>query len=117
MTVHESVKTCFRKNATFSGRAQRSELLWFVLFVILTNFVLGIIENALFGNALNGQSKSILSALFLFAVFLHVQKGTEGPNRFGPDPLSSCCRRNRHADLSWSNSRHAQGTPVTSCRM
>ena len=32
MTFSESVSTCFRKYATFEGRASRSEYWWFVLF-------------------------------------------------------------------------------------
>lgn len=35
----ESIKTCFGKYATFSGRARRSEYWWFCLL----NFILGLI--------------------------------------------------------------------------
>jgi len=38
-----AVKTCFSKYVTFSGRAQRSEFWWFMLFGFVTNFVLGFI--------------------------------------------------------------------------
>lgn len=40
MTFTESIKTCLRKYATFSGRASRSEFWWFMLFVYLAWFIL-----------------------------------------------------------------------------
>ena len=39
----EAVKTCFRKFATFSGRAKRSEYWWFVLFAVIINVVLSML--------------------------------------------------------------------------
>lgn len=125
MTFQDAVKTCFRKFATFSGRAQRSEFWWFALFVVISNFVLGIVDHMLFGMAVDGQQVSLLGALFSLAVLLpniavgvrrlhdldksgwwylliliplvgalvliyfFVQKGTDGPNRFGADPLTT----------------------------
>lgn len=38
MTFIESIKTCFRKYAEFSGRATRAEYWWFTLFVWLVSF-------------------------------------------------------------------------------
>ena len=35
MTFTQSVRTCFRKYVTFSGRATRPEYWYFVLFIIL----------------------------------------------------------------------------------
>ena len=32
MSFGEAIKTCFKKYATFSGRARRSEYWWFALF-------------------------------------------------------------------------------------
>ena len=49
MTFGQSVRTCFRKYVTFSGRAPRSEYWWFVLFVILGGIVLSIVDSILFG--------------------------------------------------------------------
>ena len=46
MNMTESVKTVFSKYATFSGRAQRSEYWWFVLFNIIVSLLLAL----LFGN-------------------------------------------------------------------
>ena len=49
MTLSESVRTCLRRYATFSGRAPRSEYWWFALFVLLVSLVLSIVDAALFG--------------------------------------------------------------------
>ncbi|MBZ4021192.1 hypothetical protein CKO11_01775 [Rhodobacter sp. TJ_12] len=49
MNLITSVKTCFRKYATFRGRAPRSEFWWFVLFFMLGSIVLATIETALLG--------------------------------------------------------------------
>jgi len=35
MTLAESISTCFRKYANFSGRAQRSEFWWFAAFCLI----------------------------------------------------------------------------------
>lgn len=35
MTFTESIQTCFKKYANFSGRASRSEYWWWALFVLL----------------------------------------------------------------------------------
>lgn len=49
MGMAEAVRTCFRKYATFSGRARRPEYWWFLLFVILVEIVLDFVDRALFG--------------------------------------------------------------------
>ncbi|WP_226779356.1 DUF805 domain-containing protein [Oceaniglobus trochenteri] len=49
MTFQQSVKTCFRKYFTFSGRAPRSEYWWFMLFIILASIVLGVLDALVFG--------------------------------------------------------------------
>lgn len=49
MTISESVKTCFRKYFTFSGRASRSEYWKFVLFLFLVSIVLVFVSSFLFG--------------------------------------------------------------------
>ena len=43
MTLTRSIKTCFRKYADFSGRAQRSEFWWFFLFILVPLVILSII--------------------------------------------------------------------------
>ena len=49
MSLIEATRACFRKYATFSGRAPRREYWYFVLFLILADIVLGILDAALFG--------------------------------------------------------------------
>ncbi|WP_220799290.1 DUF805 domain-containing protein [Roseobacter sp. OBYS 0001] len=49
MTLTESVKTCFRKYFTFSGRASRSEYWKFWLFWLLINVALVLVNSAIFG--------------------------------------------------------------------
>lgn len=39
MTFGESIRTCFSKYATFSGRADRPEFWWWILFVFVGSLV------------------------------------------------------------------------------
>ena len=130
MDFMTSVKTCFSKYVTFSGRAQRSEFWWFVLFTFVVSMVLSVVDSVLFGTttttATSFESSTdtpIFSGLFSLAVLLpgisvavrrlhdtdrsgwwywlllipligfiilvvwFASKGTDGDNRFGPDPL------------------------------
>ena len=43
VTLMRSIKTCFRKYADFSGRAQRSEFWWFFLFILVPLVILSFI--------------------------------------------------------------------------
>ena len=45
MRFTDSIKTCFRKYVDFTGRAQRSEYWWFLLFTFAGSIVLGIIAS------------------------------------------------------------------------
>ncbi|OAN85053.1 hypothetical protein A8B78_06020 [Jannaschia sp. EhC01] len=49
MTFTESISTCFRKYATFSGRAARSEFWWFALFLAIVDLALSLVSEALSG--------------------------------------------------------------------
>ena len=49
MTFQESIKACFGKYATFSGRASRSEFWWWVLFLLLATAAAGIVNEKLTG--------------------------------------------------------------------
>jgi uncharacterized membrane protein YhaH (DUF805 family) len=49
MTFADAVRSCLSKYATFSGRAQRSEYWYFVLFFFLGSLVCGFVDHLLFG--------------------------------------------------------------------
>ena len=49
MDIQTSIKTCFNKYATFSGRASRSEYWFFILFGILGGIVAIIIDVMILG--------------------------------------------------------------------
>ena len=68
MDFATAVKTCFNKYATFRGRAMRSEYWWFVLFLIVANIVLSVIDTTLFGHG--ADNVQLLSGLFALATIL-----------------------------------------------
>ena len=82
MGFADAIRTCFRKYATFSGRAPRSEYWWFALFCFLGSLGAGILDNALFGTGtfetsmgsgragFHAQSNGPLGAIFGLAAFL-----------------------------------------------
>lgn len=45
MTFADSIKTCFSRYADFNGRARRPEYWWFMLFLFLTNLILGMVSD------------------------------------------------------------------------
>ena len=121
MDFFQAVRVCFTKYATFAGRAQRSELWWFVLFSFAVGMVLNFVDMAAFGGGPNAVG--IFGPIFSLAILLpsisvavrrlhdtdrtgwwywiivipligfivlivfFVFKGTDGPNRYGEDPL------------------------------
>ncbi|MGJ8583428.1 MAG: DUF805 domain-containing protein [Marinosulfonomonas sp.] len=71
MGFTKSVKTCLSKYVVFSGRAQRSEYWWFVLFVILVNVGLAVLGAVLFGtDPETGQGSNLLNSVFQLAILL-----------------------------------------------
>ncbi len=48
MSFSTAIRTCFAKYVIFSGRASRPEYWWFILFIVLGNFVAGVIDGVLF---------------------------------------------------------------------
>jgi len=66
MTFTESIRTCFSKYVTFSGRATRSEFWWWTLFVVLASFVLSLIDASI----LKAPDIGALYAIFSLATFL-----------------------------------------------
>ena len=117
MTFSESISTCLSKYATFSGRAARSEFWWFALFTLIVNVVSNMIQAivgdwfafvgllvalalllpsiAVAVRRLHDLDKSgwwyllVFVPLIGFLVLLYffVQRGTEGQNQYGADPL------------------------------
>lgn len=47
MNFTEAVASAYRKFATFSGRAARSEYWWFTLYLLVTSIIVAVIESAL----------------------------------------------------------------------
>lgn len=74
MNFSEAVKSAFSNYINFSGRATRPEFWWWVLFVFIILFVLGIIDGAIIAPMLGfeafadnaGQPLSLLASLGLF---------------------------------------------------
>ena len=113
MTFGESVTTCLKKYFVFEGRASRSEYWWFQLIVTPSYFISTFIENEVsyifLGITLFTLSPAISagvrrlhdtnrSGFFLLISFIPfigglillfflIPEGTNGKNRFGPNPL------------------------------
>lgn len=127
MGFTQAISSVLGKYATFQGRAPRSEYWWFVLFMVLANWVAGIVDTLTFvdyslwrygdahlftpftslvGLALLIPSVAVgvrrfhdmdrtgwwlllaftgIGTIVVFIWFMF--RGTQGPNRFGPDPL------------------------------
>ena len=113
----EAVQTFFKRYADFNGRSSRSEYWWAYLGIILIAFVVGLVSGllgetiggfiflifylailvpsiAIGVRRLHDLDKSgwfyLLALVPLVSLILLVwfcMKGTDGPNRFGPDPL------------------------------
>lgn len=124
-----AIRACFSKYVTFSGRACRSELWYFMLFAVIGYIVAAVLDNVLGttyatgngGHMVYGYLYSLWGlALLLPTISVHVrrlhdrgrsgwwwwlylipvvgaiwllvwfcQRGTQGDNRFGPNPLAS----------------------------
>ena len=71
MGFTQSVKTCLSKYVVFSGRAQRSEYWWFVLFVVLVSVGLAVLSSVLLGtDPETGQGSNLLNSVFQLAMLL-----------------------------------------------
>jgi len=116
MNFGEAIASGFSNYVNFSSRAARSEYWYWVLFNVLAQVVTGIIDNAVIGMSLTTAIFSLAVLLpgiavaarrlhdvdrtgwWLLLAFVPVvglivlliwfcTKGTDGSNRFGPDPL------------------------------
>ncbi len=73
MDFTTAIRTCFSKYATFLGRARRAEYWWFVLFNILVNIALNIVDGVIFGfggGPMHEGGPQFLSGLYSLAVLL-----------------------------------------------
>ena len=118
MNFGEAIASGFSNYVNFSSRAARSEYWYWVLFNVLAQVVTEIIDNAVIGMSVTTAIFSLAVLLpgiavaarrlhdvdrtgwWLLLAFVPVvglivlliwfcTKGTDGPNRFGPDPLPS----------------------------
>ena len=73
MDIQQSIKTCFKKFATFDGRASRSEYWWFQFFYFLVVIVAVILDAVLVGGNLEAAGAlEIVSQLILLLPSLAV---------------------------------------------
>ncbi|MBR2606636.1 MAG: DUF805 domain-containing protein [Bacteroidaceae bacterium] len=103
MSFLESIKTCFGKYATFSGRARRSEYWWFVLLNLLIsiipiiNMIWGLIvlipSIAVCIRRLHDTGRSgwwLLLALIpvvnLVLIYFYICDSQPGANQYGENP-------------------------------
>lgn len=111
-----AIKSGFGKYATFSGRAARSEYWYWTLFTVIIQIVAAILDGildltlletilsfalllpslAVAVRRLHDIDRSGWWILIMFTIigivlliYWDCVKGTDGPNRFGPDPLGA----------------------------
>ena len=72
MGFSDAVRSVLGKYATFDGRASRSEFWYFVLFMVIANIILNIIDTALFHTVVVSEAGTvgILSGLFSLAMLI-----------------------------------------------
>lgn len=77
MNLTQSISTCFSKYVTFSGRASRSELWWFILFVMIGSTVAGSVDSMIFhpfgitfGETSLYYRSGVFGSIFALATFL-----------------------------------------------
>ncbi|MFT6774247.1 MAG: uncharacterized membrane protein YhaH (DUF805 family) [Paracoccaceae bacterium] len=68
MDFGEAISVCFKKYATFSGRARRSEFWYFILFYFIGTLVLGFADGAIM--AVSGGGLSPLGLIFAIVMIL-----------------------------------------------
>ena len=119
MNFLESVNTCLRKYFVFEGRASRSEYWWFQLVVSPSYYISTFLENEIsyffLGitlvtlipaisagvRRLHDSNRSGFFLLISFIPFIGgiillfflIAEGTNGKNRFGPNPLKKVTKK------------------------
>ena len=117
MGFGQAISAGFSNYVNFSGRACRSEYWYWILFIIIADIVAAIIDQALGIQLVTGLFglvtiiPNIAIAIrrlhdldrtgwwvllgfipligWIILLIWYVTKGTDGPNRFGPDPLAT----------------------------
>ena len=74
MDFRTAVRTCLSKYATFAGRARRSEFWWFALFVFAGNFLLGVIDAAIFPGEIRVFAPVFSLAMLLPSIAVSVRR-------------------------------------------
>jgi uncharacterized membrane protein YhaH (DUF805 family) len=116
MDFGQAITVGFQNYVNFNGRSQRSAFWWWIVFVWIVQIIAGIIDFVIFGTyaiyyaaalvlllpniavqarRLHDTDRSgwfMLLALIpivgaIILLIWYCQRGTNGPNRFGPDPL------------------------------
>jgi uncharacterized membrane protein YhaH (DUF805 family) len=109
MQFQEAIQSGFRNYVNFSGRAPRSEYWYWALFVLLVNIAAQLVDALILGNGflelivslalllpsltvaarrlhdLNQSGWWLLIYVFVWGSFFW--RGTDGPNRFGVEPI------------------------------
>lgn len=115
----DAIKSFFRRYVDFSGRSSRSEYWWAFLAILIGYLVVGFVGGvmgetvgslfilvmllaiilpsiAIAIRRLHDTDRSgwwyllsLIPLVSLVLLFFYCQKGTDGPKRFGPDPLGS----------------------------
>jgi uncharacterized membrane protein YhaH (DUF805 family) len=118
MSFGEAISSVLGKYATFTGRAARSEFWYFFLFTIILDIIASVIDAVAFSSLPDPVSTLVSLALLLptlavsarrlhdidrsfwwvlisltgigifVLLYWYCQRGTPGPNRYGPDPLA-----------------------------
>jgi uncharacterized membrane protein YhaH (DUF805 family) len=117
MGFGQAISAGFSNYVNFSGRASRSEYWYWILFIVIADIVAAIIDQALGMQLVTGLFglvtiiPNIAIAIrrlhdldrtgwwillgfipligWIILLIWYVTKGTDGPNRFGPDPLAT----------------------------
>lgn len=72
MGFADAVRSVLGKYATFEGRASRSEFWYFVLFLVIVNIILNIVDISVLGTTMHTEQGDIgiISSLFSLAMLL-----------------------------------------------
>lgn len=121
MGFGDAIRSGFSNYVKFSGRSSRSEYWYWVLFILIVQLVLGVIESAVLPITVRGLLVGIFGLIVLLPniavsvrrlhdidksgwwlliglipllgvivlIVFFCQKGTDGDNRFGHDPLGA----------------------------